>query len=584
MQLLPCDTARNFNRRLALLYGEAQAPALMERFLMTLGRYGLMTNNQWLHKTDLKPRWAHGDVVLITYADSIQTQGEPPLRTFRRFAREHLRGLFSTLHFLPFYPWSSDDGFSVIDYRKVEASYGDWQDVAAVGKDFSLMFDLVLNHCSARSQWFRDFITGIAPYNKYFHCIDPATDLSAVVRPRPWPLLTKTATHNGDAWVWTTFSEDQVDLNWANPDVLFEFLDILLFYLSRGARMLRLDAVAFLWKEVGTDCIHLPQTHEVIKLLRDVVEAVAPETILITETNVPHQENISYFGEGDEAHVVYNFTLPPLLLHGLLRNDCTELRTWAQGLPVLPKGQTFLNFTASHDGIGVRPLQGIVTDKERDWLVKQVKARGGKVSMRSLSDGSQLPYELNITYCDALSDPEDSELGVRRFLCSQALMLAFRGIPAVYIHSLLGTPNDLTGYKRTGQNRSINRRKWQEAELIEALQRRDDRMGRIFAKYSQWLKRRVHQPAFHPEAEQTILNLGPAVFGIIRHCPQQTIVGLFNFTPQNQAVDLHKLDPRLKGVSHYRDILNASQHSGGPRNQYKLQPYEAAWLTPSTSN
>lgn len=581
MQLLPCDTAQKVNQRLTLLYGAERAAALMPRLMMTLGRYGLLAQRDWLKANEAKPSWNHGDVVLITYADSIKAQGEPSLRTFARFAREHLRGLFSTVHFLPFYPWSSDDGFSVVDYRKVESAYGDWQDVAAVGKDFSLMFDLVLNHCSARSQWFRDFITGIAPYSGYFHCMDPKADLSAVVRPRPWPLLTKTATHSGDAWVWTTFSEDQVDLNWANPDVLFEFLDIFLLYLAHGARMLRLDAVAFLWKQIGTNCIHLPETHEVIKLLRDVADVVAPQTILITETNVPHEENISYFGNGDEAHVVYNFTLPPLLLHGLLRNNCSELRRWAQSLPDLPRGQTFLNFTASHDGIGVRPLQGILPDKERDWLAKQVKARGGKVSMRALSDGSQVPYELNITYCDALSDPEDSELGLRRFLCSQALMLAFRGIPAVYIHSLLGTANDLAGVKSTGHNRSINRRKWDAQELTKALQRRDDRMGRIFAKYSQWLKRRVQLPAFHPDADQIILDLGPSVFGLIRKCPQQIIVGLFNFTHEIQAVDLHKLDPALKSVGQYRDILNASNHSGGPRNQYKLDPYEAAWLTPT---
>ncbi|MCD8481561.1 MAG: hypothetical protein LR015_02115 [Verrucomicrobia bacterium] len=342
MQIIPSETAQKMHQRLSLLYGADQATPLTQRLLMTMGRYGLLAKQQQqLFKESNAGRYDQRDVVLITYADSIQRPDEPTLRTFQRFAHDNLRGLISTVHFLPFYPWTSDDGFSVVDYRKVEPRYGDWAHVAAVGKDFRLMFDLVLNHCSAKSQWFRDFITGIAPYNAYFHKVDPDTDLSQVVRPRPWPLLTKTTTHEGDAWVWTTFSEDQVDLNWSNPDVLFEFLDIFLFYLYQGARILRLDAVAFLWKKIGTDCIHLPETHTVIKLLRDVADVVAPEAILLTETNVPHKENIAYFGDGDEAHSVYNFSLPPLLLHGLLRNDTRHLTEWALGLPELRAGKHF---------------------------------------------------------------------------------------------------------------------------------------------------------------------------------------------------------------------------------------------------
>lgn len=128
------------------------------------------------------------------------------------------------------------------------------------------MFDLVLNHCSARSSWFKDFIAGIEPARHYFLNMDPKQDYSEVVRPRTSPLLTKTRTIDGEANVWTTFSADQVDLNWCNPEVLFEFIDILMFYISKGMRIVRMDAVAFVWKELGTNCIHLPETHEIVKL------------------------------------------------------------------------------------------------------------------------------------------------------------------------------------------------------------------------------------------------------------------------------------------------------------------------------
>ena len=575
LRLLSQQSADRIRERLSRLYGEKRAPMLMERFLMLLGRYGVAPRNG----SPPAALWDENDVVLITYADSIQRDAEAPLATLRGFLRERVKGLVSTVHILPFYPWSSDDGFSVIDYRKVHPEYGRWSDVERLGEDFSLMFDLVLNHCSRHSAWFRDFVTGIAPARHYFHEVDPNTDLSAVVRPRPWPLLTRTPTRDGDAWVWTTFSEDQVDLNWANPDVLFEFLDILFWYLSKGCRMLRLDAVAFLWKRIGTECLHLPETHEVIKLLRDVAGIVAPDRILITETNVPHAENLSYLGAGDEAHMVYNFTLPPLLLHALLRQDASNLSAWARTLPELPDGQALLNFTASHDGIGVRPLQGILPDAERDWLAKQVRERGGRVSMKADSDGSESPYELNITYCDALRDPGDAELGVARFLCSQAVALALRGIPAVYIHSLLGTPNDLQGMEQSGHNRAINRRKWRLDDLQGELSRPAGRMSRIFTRTTQWLRRRANHPAFHPASAQAVLDLGPHLFAFQRVARDgETVVCVFNFTAQQQAVALADLHPSFKEPGSCRDILNSASLPTGPRRHLKLAPFQACWL------
>ncbi|NBD37878.1 MAG: hypothetical protein GVY10_04840 [Verrucomicrobia bacterium] len=562
-------------QRLRFLYGE-EAERLLPRLDALIGRYGV----DLCGREDTPSRYDERSSVLITYGDSICAEGERPLRTLRRFLHKQLRGTVSTVHLLPFFPYSSDDGFSVIDFRRVDPELGQWEDLSELGKEFSLMFDLVLNHCSRRSEWFQDFVTGIAPARWYFLPMDPATDLSAVVRPRSSPLLTKTSTRDGPAWVWTTFSEDQIDLNWQNPDVLFEFLDILFLYLARGCRIFRLDAVAYLWKELGTGCIHLPQTHEVVKLLRDLLFWTAPEAMLLTETNVPHEENLSYFGEGDEAHMVYNFSLPPLLLHALLRGDGTLLKDWLASLPQLPPGRTFFNFTASHDGIGVRPLQGLVSEKEIDWVLEQARLRGGRISMKADPGGGESPYELNITYRDALGDPGDPQRGLQRFLCSQAVALALPGVPGVYIHSLFGTRNDEEGLKATGRNRSINRRKWREADLIEWL--RDAHGGaRVYRTYLKILTVRREHRAFHPDGKMTLLETDASLLGFLRVSPDggERILCLFNLAGKRKNLRAAKIR-RLAGIGGevgLADLLRGRVLNRGQR-ELRLEPFGFQWL------
>lgn len=564
--------------RFQRLYPE-QWEGLMERLLYTVGRYGVGT----------PPAENPGgpdekEVVLITYADSIRVASaehlELPLVTLRRFCREHLRGAISTVHLLPFYPWSSDDGFSVIDYRVVDPPLGAWQEVEDLGQEFSLMFDLVLNHCSSESTWFSEFVAGVQPGRHYFLQMDPETDLSAVVRPRTSPLLTETPTRDGPAFVWTTFSTDQVDLNWQNPDLLFEFIDILFLYIARGVRILRLDAVAFLWKKIGTSCVHLPETHEVVKLFRDICELVAPQVLLLTETNVPQPENISYFGEGDEAHMVYNFSLPPLLLHGLLRGDASYLTDWAASLPPPPAGCHFFNFSSSHDGIGVRPLHGLLERAELDFLVEAVQDREGRVNFRTGADGREEPYELNITYFSALSEPGDPDLGRARFLCSQAVVLALQGVPAVYIHCLTGSGNDLEGLAATGHNRAINRKKWDRDELGRALADHQSEHAKVFNAYRALLKKRVKQKAFHPEAAQEVLNLDKRIFGVVRTSPDeaQTLICLYNFSGEPVSIKpFPQAQAGMKGV--FQDVVTGKSLTTAKKG-VTLAPYQFAWLSP----
>ncbi|MGB0371762.1 MAG: sugar phosphorylase [Opitutales bacterium] len=578
VKLLSQTQYAKIRKRLLKLYG-SQADGLIERFFMMIGRYGVGLNVP----TPKKSKWDESDVVLITYANTIRNDAptETPLIALRRFCESNLKGATPIIHLLPFYPWSSDDGFSVIDYREVDPDSGTWRDVEQLGQSFELMFDYVMNHCSSESAWFKDYVLGIQPARYYFLEMDPDTDLSQVVRPRTSPLLTPTKTREGDSHIWTTFSADQVDLNWQNPDVLFEFLDILFLYISKGSRILRLDAVAFLWKELGTTCIHHENTHEIVRLFRDVVEAVAPDLLILTETNVPHEENISYFGRGNEAHMVYNFSLPPLLLHGLLRGDTTYLYSWAKDLSAPPKGCTYFNFTASHDGVGVRPLQGLVPDSELDFLVDQVQSKGGKVSFRSMDDGSQRPYELNITYVSALSEKDNESLSIERVLCSQALAFSFRGMPAVYIHTLLGTPNWQEGFEETGRNRTLNRRHYGESEINEIIEDSENIQAKIMNRLVRLLRRRSSHSAFHPDGEMIIHDLGKELFGFTRISPdqQEVIICIFNFTAEKQSIKNPQNTPLLKSVKQFYDIVSGKTLGSG-KNGIMLEPYQALWLVP----
>ncbi len=516
------------------------------------------------------------DVMLITYGDQVREPGIPPLRTLAGFCERHLRGGVSAVHLLPHYPYTSDDGFAVTDYRAVNPNLGTWEDVAALGRSFDLMFDAVFNHLSAQSGWFQRFLADDPAFRDFFVTVEGNPDLSQVVRPRALPLLTEFASASGPRRVWTTFSADQVDLNVRNPAVLLALLDTLLFYVARGARFLRLDAIAYLWKEIGTPCIHLPQTHAVIQLMRAVLDRAAPETLLITETNVPHRDNLSYFGNGtNEAQLVYNFALPPLVLHALLRGNATHLAHWAAALRLPSDQVTFLNFTASHDGIGLNPVRGILPPAEIDFLVDRCQAHGGFISYKDNPDGSKSPYEMNIVYFDALSNAaagEELDVQVKRFLVSQAIMLALPGLPGIYVHSLLGSRNDREATLASGIPRRINRRKFLRAELERELTNANSLRHRVFAGYRRLLAARVRHPAFGPLAAQQVLQLPPTVFGLLRSTSDETLLALHNLTREPVSLRLPaEANPR----NGWRSLLAPT---ATPFNStVTLAPYEVLW-------
>jgi glucosylglycerate phosphorylase len=568
---------------LVVLYGADHAPQMLARVEKLIASYRTRIP---VRAGELTER----DSILIAYGDQVQRSNEKPLQTLGKFCKGHLKDVIGGIHILPFYPWTSDDGFSVMDYRQVDAALGTWEDISSMQNHFRLMFDGVINHISAHSAWFQGFLHGDSRYRDYFIVVNGSPDLSQVVRPRALPLLTAFNTSSGAKQVWTTFSDDQIDLNYQNPDVLLEILDVLLMYIERGAMFIRLDAIAYLWKEIGTPCIHLPQTHRIIQFLRAVMDIIAPYVQLITETNVPHADNIAYFGDGtNEAQLVYNFALPPLTLHAFHTGDARVLSAWASALTLPSDKTSFFNFLASHDGIGLNPVRGILTEQEIETLVHRTLEHGGLISCKQNSDGSQSPYEMNINYFDALSNPnnllqplflavetppgteyESLDKQVDRFMAAQAIMLALIGVPGIYFHSLFGSRGWIEGVKQSKRNRTINREKCQVDNLQNELADENTLRSKVFTRYRRLLSARSSTPAFHPHGSQKILDYHPSVFTIERLSPDK----------KSRMVCLHNVSAkRVSFPANYSTATDLFTGHSFRATTITLEPYQILWVS-----
>lgn len=499
------------------------------------------------------------------------------------------------MHILPFFPFSSDDGFSVMDFSSVNEALGDWANIESISQDYRLMADLVINHCSSRSLWFQNFIKGEGPGHDYFYTESLDADLSQVVRPRTSPLLRETQTDKGLQYVWCTFSHDQVDLDFRNSEVLLQFIKIIRQYLDMGVRIFRLDAIAFLWKKIASSSINLEETHNVVRLLRLLIEHAQSDAVIITETNIPNRENLSYFGNANEAHCVYNFALPPLLINTLITGNSHHLKLWLMSMPPAQLGTTYFNFIASHDGMGLRPVEGILADDETQILVDTLQDFGGRISWRALEneegEAIQKPYEVNISLFDALQGTlkGKDELGIDRFICAHAIMLGLEGIPGIYVHSLLATRNDYQRMENTGHNRSINRHQWQydeleglllADELAEELPEEKSHHKIVFTELKRLLAIRQQQKAFHPNATQFTLHLGDSIFAYWRqsHDRKQSIFCISNISDVAQEFMLS--DINLVSTDDWHDLISDAEMTRQDM-LVQLTPYQTLWISNS---
>ncbi|MEJ2600992.1 MAG: sugar phosphorylase [Anaerolineales bacterium] len=577
---------------LEFLYGQEAGHRAWIRLQTQLDDFRHNTNGLDAQTSPSPDLLTEKDAILITYGDQIQQEGKSPLKTLVEFLETRVGNAISGTHILPFFPYSSDDGFSIIDYRQVNPELGNWEDLERLGQNYRLMVDGVINHISRQSNWFQSFLQDLPPYRDFFIAVNPTADLSEVVRPRALPLLTAVQTVKGTKWVWTTFSADQIDLNYSNPQLLLTIIDILLFYVSKGAEIIRLDAIAYLWKELGTPCIHLPKTHAVVKLFRAILDAVAPGVLLITETNVPHRENISYFGDilpstnrTDEAQLVYQFSLAPLILHTFSTGNASVISAWSRKLETPSPTCTFFNFIASHDGIGVRPAEGILSPQEIEALVSQTLKHGGEVSYKTNTDGSKSAYELNITLYDMLNNPAqpDLETDVRRFLASQVIMLSLIGVPGIYFHSLIGAKNCKPCYRETGRARSINREKFTLEELLHQLNGNGTHSRLVFEGYLHLLNQRRNCDAFHPQVDQRILDLDDRIFVLIRASKNngELILCLVNVSNESVDFNFHPEESNLPHCEKWRDLIGEQVYRlNKGKLSLKLEAYQSMWLQP----
>lgn len=415
-------------------------------------------------------------VQLITYVDRLGRGRVPDLHAL---LRSELAGLFGGVHLLPFYhPFDgADAGYDPIDHRQVDPRLGTWDDIRRLAADVPVMADLIVNHVSADSPEFQDFLrhgrrsahAGLfLTQARVFPRPPTAAEVAAIFSPRGRPPFSSFQLGDGTTEVlWTTFTDKQVDLDVTHPAGRAYLRSILDRFHAAGIGMIRLDAAGFAVKQAGTRCFMLPQTYAFIAELAAEARALGMEVLI--ETHGYYLDQLEVARQVDR---IYDFALPALVLHALQCGDSRPLRRW---LEVSPRNAVTVLDT--HDGIGVtdagpdlqdptrRP--GLLTAAEVDAVVGRIHADSGGASRRasgSAADNVDL-YQVNCTFFDALGGRELA------YLVARAIQFFVPGIPQVYYVGLLAGSNDLERLARTGVGRDINRHAYAEAELAAELRR-----------------------------------------------------------------------------------------------------------------
>ena len=591
---IPDDFREKILTKLSRLYGEDTAKEYMPELERICRVYYAYKTEEMIELTkalDPKNLFTEEDVILITYGDLIREEGASPLTTLSKFCGLYLKQTINTLHILPFFPYSSDRGFAIEDFETVDPELGSWKDIEDLASRYKLMFDGVINHVSSKSRWFQRFLDGTPHYKDFFISYDSYDDLtseerSAIFRPRTTDILTKFHTIDGEKHIWSTFSKDQIDLNYKNPEVLVRVIEILLLYARKGAVIIRLDAVTFLWANPGTSCANLEETHMIVKVFRDILDLVAPHVSIITETNIPHEDNISYFGNGsDEAHMVYNFALPPLVLHTFYTKDTTRLNEWAESLKPPSETTAYFNFLDSHDGVGLMAVKDLLSHDEIQFIIRRAREHGGYISYKTDKDGQEVPYEINITWFNALCREDGTphtDLQVDIFIASRAMALALQGVPGIYLHSFFGTRNDIDVVSCPISKREVNRKALDYNTLTKAIDDPDTLTSKIIRKLNSIISLRTKQSAFHPNGAQKILKVRPEIFALLRTSPNedQHILSLINITDDEIQIAIPLREVQVLKQEWY-DLISQDKHTFKDENiSLTLKPYDIVWLEP----
>ena len=571
--MLSQQSKKNINRKLNLIYksniSKKELKVYADEIFQVINKYNK------LGKKGKKLSLSEKTSALICYGDSLLNNNkEKTIKIFRKFYKKNLDKFFEIIHFLPFYPSSSDSGFAVKDHYQVDKKLGDWSDIYKQSKTTNIMADIVINHASSKGLWFKNFLANKSPGKDYFLTVSKKFDISKVIRPRENKLLKRISIFKKNNLLWRTFSDDQIDLNFKSPKVLLRFIKIIINLANNGVTIFRLDAIAYLWKKSGSKCVNLKETHEIIRLFRLVCNSLKCKPIIITETNLPEKENLSYFGvKNNESHWIYNFSLPPLLIHSFLFEDSIYLNKWSKNLPMTKIGNNYLNFIASHDGIGMRPVEGYLNKDNLSKLFKRLKKNGGQLSYRKVRGSSKKVYEANITLFNAFQKTDYDKKGkyfLERYISAHAIMIAFEGIPAIYFNSIFGTSNDEYKYIISGNKRDLNRYKWNKNRLEKLLNDKTSKQNIFYQKIMNLIYIKKKNKAFHPNAKRENLNMGRKIFCFKRTSldKKQIIYNITNLSSKPQKLNFNDKFKKYKNLLGRPNI----------NHLFELKPHQTLWL------
>ena len=629
MVTIPEILKKNIIKKLKILYGK-QAKLIFDELVTIIIDYNEiivqnMRKNELPQKNDRK--FDYEDIILNIYADSIQGKYGTPLQKLYQFTEHHIKGIINGVHILPFFPWDADRGFSVLNYYDVDPRNGSWEDFTALQSLYNiLMIDCVINHASIDNPIVQKALIGDLEYQDFVITYKEEekptqVELLKITRARPTPVLTRYyilvdgdekrwATFNKplqeikskkvkikySGWVWTTFSRSnnpdgtiatrQVDLNYSNPRVFLELVKIMLFYISKRARWLRLDAIGYLWKKIGTTCLHQPETHVIISLISDILMIFDHlQIVLIGEVNEPQEKALQYLSskETEEADMIYLFTHFPLAVHAILTGTAHYYMKWIPSL-IDAKGRLFISVLGTHDGMGMKPIGNWLPEDEKTRLQRiLIEEHNALPNYTIVPDGRKIIYELcstpwNFINKDNADEPE--QLQINRYLALFALGLMIRGIPSIYINGLMGISN----YKgELDENRSINRQILDENRLDEELNDRNSRTYKIFSKIMNLIKIRIKEEAFTPHGSFATHFINNAIVSVLLTSPdsKQKIFIMINVTKEDQIVkiDLDKID--MEKGTHFVDIIAEVDYNSIKLTrtlEIILKPYQTCWL------
>ena len=568
---------------LSFLYGEQKGLITYKKLERLIKKY----SKKIVKDHYFKKYFDQKDVVLIIYGDNVLKKSENSLKTLWRFLDKNLKGYINFIHIIGLFLYSSDRGFSIIDYKKINPKLGSLKDLKIIENDFKLMVDFVCNHMSSKGKWFKEFEKGNKNYKDFFIAFDkkpPQKKIEKVFRPRSSQLFVVRRTSSGKKWIWRTFCYDQMDLNYQNPKVLLKMIDVFLFYIENRAEFIRLDAIAYIWKKLGTSCFLTKESHIFVKLLRKILDLLCPSADLIAEVNMGIKENIKYLGDGEnEAQIIYNFPLPCLVLCAFYNKNSQKILKWCKALKLPSEKTTFLNLLDCHDGISVVGAKDVLSKKEINKITSNILKNGGKIGYKKGCLGTQEPYEFNITWWNAINgidQKETKEIKIKRYIAARAISFSLKGIPAVYFLGLFGTENCISCFKKTGKNRDINRKKFTEKKINFFIKNKESKEYKIFSKTKELLELRKEEKAFHPAATQKIIFLNKSIFSIIRTSlnKKENILVLINITKENKKIKISSKKLAIKSKKIFFDLISKEIFAIDNLLSIKMAPFQVRWL------